>query len=71
MSVLTRRVISQEEFLEAASNARSNAAAETQRQLEAQKAQLQKKLAGYATGDPRVQDLQAEISQDRKTSSLL
>ena len=49
--------------IKAASNARANAAAETQRQLEAQKAQLQKKLAGYATGDPRVQDLQAEISR--------
>jgi|11_taG_2_1085331.scaffolds.fasta_scaffold00298_7 hypothetical protein len=49
--------------IKAASNARANAAAETQRQLEAQKAELQKKLAGYATGDPRVQDLQAEISR--------
>jgi len=49
--------------IKAAANARANAAAETQRQLEAQKAQLQKKLAGYATGDPRTQDLQAEISR--------
>ena len=49
--------------IKAAANARANAAAETQRQLEAQKAQLQKRLAGYATGDPRTQDIQAEISR--------
>ncbi len=49
--------------IKAASNARANLAAETQRQLEAQKAQLEKELAGYATGDPRTQEIQAEINR--------
>ena len=49
--------------IKAASNARANLAAETQRQLEAQKAQLERELAGYATGDPRTQEIQAEINR--------
>ena len=49
--------------IKAASNARANLAAETQRQLESQKAQLERELAGYATGDPRTQEIQAEINR--------
>ena len=49
--------------VKAASNARANLAAETQRQLESHRAQLQRELAGYATGDPRTQEIQAEINR--------
>ena len=49
--------------IKAAANARANAESKTKSDLEKQRQKLMDELKGYATGDPRTNDIKAEIAR--------